>query len=656
MESSQAPALCSLTPAPDRPARSVLRLAAVLAAALTLANAAWAAWDQDITYDEYFHLSWAERLLDERVDTRELFRYDSKTPALLPAVLARKAARAAGVESGQALRFTTRLQSLAMLALALFLVARLAGAPQAEAFWIGLLLASLDPNLAAHASIATTDVAYALVVLALTLVLARSAPALQSAAAIGAVIGISLAVKFTALLLAPVAVGAMLSGGTAPRARRLGSVAFAAVIACLVASGLYLGVGVLVPLGTIPLEVPALKTVAAAFSGMPLPLPRSVLTGIDASMSHNRPELWASYIFGEWHPGGVWYYFIAHWLMKTPLALIALVLLGLSRLRRATWGRTDTWLAILFVIHLAYFSLFFSTQIGLRFALPCVALACALAARGLRGANPAWLVAGAALAAGERFPYRDDPIAFTNLAVWPKSRAYWYTADSNLDYGQNRSRLNRIIRESGRSVVAGQTTITPGLYVVPANDLTIFPRRLANRWLIENDVPAINIGFTHFAFSVTGERFEQYLDTMRTAAPAKAGDGLCAPPLAHYPPGAQIPFEQTTSPGAGRSWIICAKSRKGVDLGFLVTEGRLWFGRVTPHGSCDADLLQKDQLSWFRIPREVESRLCLVEIPFRRDFLAYRTTGRITVRGQGADVELRPIPPGSLPVNVPAPD
>jgi hypothetical protein len=655
VDSSPAPALPS-PPAAERPRWTILRVAAILSVAFTLANATWAAWDQDITYDEFYHLGWPERLLDERVDSRELFRYDSKTPALLPAVLARKAARAGGVESEQALRFTTRLQSIALLALALFLVARLAGAKDAEAFWIGLLLAALDPNLAAHASIATTDVAYALVVLAVALALARSSPTAGSAAWIGALIGISLAVKYTALLLIPVAAAALLLVGGVPPARRLANLALAAACACLVASIFYLGVGVLVPLGSLTLETPLLKAGAAALSWMPLPLPRSVLTGIDASMAHNRPDLWASYIFGEWHPGGVWYYFIAHWLMKTPLALIALVLAGFLRLRKVAWTRTDSWVAILFLIHLAYFSLLFSTQIGLRFALPCVALACALAARGLRGVSPRWLIAGALLAAVERLPYREDPIAFTNLAVWPKGRAYWYTADSNLDYGQNRSRLERFVRESGRSVVIDQATITPGLYVVAANDLTIFPRRRANRWLVENDVPAINIGFTHFAFSITGERFDQYLDAMRTVAPSTATDGACATPLTHYPPGAQIPFEQTTNPGAGRAWLICAVSKKGMDLGLLVTEGRLWFGRVTPQGNCDADLLQENQQSWFRIPREVETRLCVVEIPYRRAFLPYRTAGRLTVRGQGADVELRPIAAERLRVNVPEPD
>ena len=85
-----------------------LRLLAVAAAIFTLGNALWAAWDQDITYDEPFHISWAERLLESRIDTREVFRFDSKTPALLPSVLLRKALRATGVESEQVLRFSTR--------------------------------------------------------------------------------------------------------------------------------------------------------------------------------------------------------------------------------------------------------------------------------------------------------------------------------------------------------------------------------------------------------------------------------------------------------------------------------------------------------------------------------------------------------------------
>lgn len=637
-----APELAPTSPAQrlGTPWGAALRFVTLAAVVFTLGNATWAAWDQDITYDEPFHLGWPRRLLEERNDGREQFRFDSKTPALLPAVILRKSLERAGVESDQILRFSTRLPSVALLGLVLLLVFRLARTDEPGTAWTGLLLAALDANLAAHASIATTDLAYALVVLLFAALLTRRRSWLSFALLTGVLLGAALAVKYTALLLFPIALFALLRRSASGR-ERLWSCAVAALAACFTACTLYLWVGVMTPVGSIPLQSPVLKTLAAAAPSLRLPLPRGVLTGIDLSIDHNRPELWTSYVFGADHRGGIWYYFLAQWLMKTPLTLLPLVLVGLWRASQRWRDPLNLALSALLLVHLAYFSLFFATQIGLRFALPCVALSCILAARGLGRVGPGWLIVAAGLSLAERLPYWGDPIAFTNLSVWPKSRAYWYTADSNLDWGQNRERVSRYAKEMDQAFILDQAAITPGLFVVAANDLAISDRRDSYRFLVEHGVPAIRVGFTHFAFAVTGERFDEYMNADRTVSPLMLSDQACAPPLAHYPPGAQIPFEQTESPGRGRLFLVCVTSRKGADLGFTVTEGRVWFGRMTAMGECEADLLQEGQQAWFRVPRASEARLCLKEMPYRRAELAYLVSGYLTVRGQGADVAVR---------------
>jgi hypothetical protein len=633
----------------------VARILALTAVAFTLGNALWAAWDQDITYDEPFHLSWPERLLEERMDVRDQFRLDSKTPALLPAVLLRRALDGAGVRSPRILTFATRLQSLALLALVLGLVFQLASTPNPHTRWIGLLLAALDPNLAAHATIATTDVAYSAVVLLFAWAATAAFTSTVGAVLIGAVLGVGLATKYTAVLLAPAALLVAILRGPSSGPERFKRFCVGLMSCILVMDCLYLWVGVLKPLGSVAFLTPMMTNVAATFPSLPLPIPPSVLTGIDASMAHNSPTLWASYMFGEEHRGGVWYYFIAHWLIKTPISLIVAVLLGTWHVSRKGRDAVFITLAAIALLHLVYFSFFFATQIGLRFALPCIALACALAGRGLSGISPAWLIVLTVTSLLERAPYFGDPLAFTNLVVWEKSRAYWYTADSNLDYGQNRDRVQRSAKDLGQALVMDQATITPGLYVASANQIAIFDSRRSHRWLIENDIPSTRVGFTHFAFSITGDRFEQYLDAARTATPITSSDRICDPPVTHYPPGGQAPFEQTVSPERGRLWVICASSRKGADLGFTVTSGRLWFGRVTADGGCEADLLQERQQAWFRIPRGAAARLCLSEIPFRRASLPYLTAGYLTIRGQGADVEFRPVPLAALRLNAPKP-
>jgi hypothetical protein len=60
----------------------------------------------------------------------------------------------------------------------------------------------------------------------------------------------------------------------------------------------------------------------------------------------------------------------------------------------------------------------------------------------------------------------------------------------------------------------------------------------------------------------------------------------------------------------------CA-SREVVDVGFTLTQGRLWFGRMTAQGDCDTDQLQEGQHAWFRVPRASDARLGLIQIATR---------------------------------------
>src|SRR5262245_42046185 len=71
---------------------SLLGLIACACAAFALCSTAYAAWVEDWTFDEPFHLRWAERLLDEGVTERgSAERFDTKTPVMIPNVLARRA-------------------------------------------------------------------------------------------------------------------------------------------------------------------------------------------------------------------------------------------------------------------------------------------------------------------------------------------------------------------------------------------------------------------------------------------------------------------------------------------------------------------------------------------------------------------------------------
>ena len=89
----------------------------------------------------------------------------------------------------------------------------------------------------------------------------------------------ALSVKYTALLLLP-----------------LIAAAIAVLSVSLTACTLYLWVGVMSRLDSIPLDSSPLKSLANYAPSFRLPIPRAILTGIDLSIAHNRPDLWAFYV------------------------------------------------------------------------------------------------------------------------------------------------------------------------------------------------------------------------------------------------------------------------------------------------------------------------------------------------------------------------
>src|SRR5436190_14600938 len=92
-------------------------LAVLVLAAAAVGHALVSAAREGWTYDEPIHLQWSERLLDSHVTERaSQERFNSKTPIMVPGVLARKAARAAGIRDEGALRFAARVPTAVWLA------------------------------------------------------------------------------------------------------------------------------------------------------------------------------------------------------------------------------------------------------------------------------------------------------------------------------------------------------------------------------------------------------------------------------------------------------------------------------------------------------------------------------------------------------------
>ena len=631
-----------------------MRAATMAAVAFALANATWAAWSQGWTYDEPVHLAWTERMVDTGVTERtSVQRFNSKTPATLPNVLLRKAARAAGVQDERTLRFLARLPSVGWLALILAGVFALARpAFGREAAMLAAIATALDPNVVAHGSLATVDEAYAATVVATVACAAAYArlPSWRRAAAFGLAFGLALVVKFSApFLLAGLAVVPFVfRGGWPPTRRVAGHLLGMAAVAWLVVASWYLFLEIGRPVGEVAWRSAPLQSLAAAVPRLPAPVPAAYLTGIDRSLADERGE-WGTVILGRRYPQGVWFYFAVLWLVKTPLLILVTQVAGYAAAARLLAGHpVARLLAWNLALHLAYFSFGFHAQIGYRFVLMLVPLGYVLAAAGLVQAGLAprrsrLLMAAAVVALAENAAYFGNPLAFTNAAVWPKRLAYRVVADSNIDWGQSRERIGKTIARAG----AGHTILEP-LHVLPGHN-TLRLNALAgvfdfeqHRWVREHLRPGGHFDHTYLWYEVDNETFDRFLADTRRLRPEPWVAGPCPPevPLEHQPPGARVRFAIDTPPSAGDGWVICVETRRGVDFGFRAVKGVIRFGRIDGSGGCAAETMVDGQVSWYRLDPGRHA-LCLVEIPNRRAWLPYSFEGTWLVRGRSATLGLR---------------
>lgn len=501
-----------------------LTLAAV---GFALASSAYAAWHQGWTYDEYYHLRWSERLVfrgeGERV-TNE--RWDSKTPVMVPGVLVRRAVGAAGIRAPTAVRFAARLPTLAWLAALLgvtfWFTRRHVGPLAAQLATIGV---ALDPSLVAHGSLATVDVAYALAgVLALASVVHfAERPRWRTGVALGLALGLAFVAKFSAFVLLPglplVLIGRSWTRGS--RGQALAALALAALTAWVALCGAYRFRDIGVRLGSRAWQSPMLSSLAEQAPALRAPVPLAFLTGVDLSLAHERAKTFAVYLLGRQHPGGVWFYFAVLWLLKTPLLALAAQLAGLALTARRGLLRASPslrFVALNLAWQLAYFSLLFRAQVGYRFALMCVPLAWMLAAGGLATLAPrrGMRLVGAAVlvtAVLENASYLGNPLSFTNAAVWPKSTAFRLMADSNLDWGQNRDKIDGwLTRDEIEPARLDPPQALPGTNLLSVNVLTgvkgSFER---HRWLRENVSPTRHLGHTHVWFELGPSEYERFV-------------------------------------------------------------------------------------------------------------------------------------------------
>jgi hypothetical protein len=522
------------------------------------------------------------------------------------------AAEGAGLKDATALRFVTRLPSVACLAAtlaALFLIVRRRVGPAPA--HLATILAGLDPNLVAHGSVATTEMPYALaVLLAVEAALAfLERTDARRAALLGLALAFAFTAKFTAFLLLPgLAVLPLLA--PAPRAARtarmLRLMPVALAVAWMMICASYLLTGLGARMSEAPWKSAPLRSVAALLPGLRLPVPLDFATGIDICIAHERERGWPVMLFGRRYPDGVWFYFLALWALKTPLALLLAEAGGLVRATLSAAARANPCLRLFawnLLVDGLYFSLLFRAQIGYRYVLMTLPLLAAIAGAGLAtllssAATRALLLVVVASGVAEQAAYLGNPIAFTNVVVQPKRDVYRLMDNANVAWGQHRMQIGPWLAAAGLAQAhLDPVHILPGENVFELNLVTGVDGWERQRWLREHLRPDAHYGHTYLRYQVDEATFERFLDEARHLRPGAEGQAVCGDVPVAPPAKGTLPLGEGSS---RRVWIVCVEAPQRLDLGVEVDGGQIRWGRAeTP--IADWDALGPGQQSWYRL-------------------------------------------------------
>jgi len=413
----------------------------------------------------------------------------------------------------------------------------------------GLLAAALwafEPNLIAHAGLATTDLMATVFFFWAfdALRRAREDPSAGLITLAGVVGGFALLTKFTALVFVPLGVVLALLPRRAPgdeavppgaRLRLL----LVPVIALIVLNVGYRFEGTGQALGSFPFLSPALtkprtggvvphrearfyqmlyeqrqnRFEGSLLGALPVPLPRDYLLGLDEQSFEANPGLpgggYAVALRGEIRRGGWWWYDLYALLVKLPLAIFLLALLAeaaaaLVPAARQSVAREFFWMAPVIVL-LTVMSAMTGLDIGVRYDLPILPFLFVGIARVAHPGVLAWLghagrawiaVLLAWLMLATLLVHPHELSYFNELAGGPRGGPR-HLLDSNIDWGQDLLELRRVLDRQGVSGPIGLAyfgAVDPALagvrYHLPPRDPRVIPPGHA----VASDGPALPPG------------------------------------------------------------------------------------------------------------------------------------------------------------------
>lgn len=327
-------------------------------------------------------------------------------------------------------------------------------------FWpavAALAFYTIEPNIAAHAALVTTDFGFACFMFGALYFLWRTCREWRPLNIAGLTVCFALAIisKYSALILGPIV--ALLIGVAV--VRRSVTAGKAAGLIALLALASWVAVWAIYGFRYLPSASQAWAYDLQSDTQVQREVPKlaSVVTWIDRHhlvpnvfsqgflFGQAKAQVRPAFLNGEINDRGWWYYFPVAFAIKTPIAMLALIAGGLVLVARR-WRQLGPQDVLFVLLPIAvYLAAAMATRlnIGLRHLLPIYPLLLMLvaaAAKALLDRGRAGVIALAAALAigvvefGRNYP---DNLAFFNAFVGGPAHGSEYLVDSNLDWGQD---------------------------------------------------------------------------------------------------------------------------------------------------------------------------------------------------------------------------
>ena len=350
---------------------------------------------------------------------------------------------------------------------------------------IALALVLLEPNLAAHAGLATTDFGVTTFIFGTVFFLWRASRrwTAWNLVAVTSFFVLAIFTKFSALILGPIVLALLLIERRSQRdltRRRIATLMAILFIAAWAGAWLVYGMryepsrvaGSILALHSQPsvlATVPAWASLVGLIDGWRL-LPNALSEGFlhGQALAVGRPAFFA----GNYSTEGWWYYFPAAILLKTPVVVLLLFACGVAATRRALF-------LVVPILVFLFVAMTTNLNIGMRHLLPVYPFMIVFAALGAEWLEAkfrrphvamALLLSLAALEFGIVYPHT---LAFFNVLAGGPSNGFRYLADSNVDWGQDLKRLKQWMDERQLTHInlAYFGTAEPSYYGINRTDL-----------------------------------------------------------------------------------------------------------------------------------------------------------------------------------------